>query len=241
MTRAIRRGFRTRHFVRDGTLVVDLGARRSVLSSAVQRGGFARARYILNHEVPENPGPGDPSSSRWNDPTRHLSKVASGLGLGHACVGLMTAVALRQLVTVREERRGLWVEGFVTVGVTNAVRAGEPVADRRSASPASDPGTINIVLVTNARLTATAMVGAVQVMTESKTAALLRHGVPSWTGRPGATGTGTDATVIACGTSPLLRYSGTHTEIGGMIARVVDRAVTRGLRRSRRWTRRKNR
>jgi len=55
------------------------------------------------------------------------------------------------------------------------------------------PGTINLILVTNARLSVSAMVGMVQVATEAKTAALFDADVKSWTGRSGATGTGTDA------------------------------------------------
>ena len=57
----------------------------------------------------------------------------------------------------------------MTVGVTNAVRAGEP----RTLPAKNRAGTINIILITNAALTVSAMVTAVQVITESKTAVLL--------------------------------------------------------------------
>jgi adenosylcobinamide amidohydrolase len=142
----------------------------------------------------------------------------------------MTAVLLDRLVVCREQEKDLWVEGFVTVGVTNAVRAGEPtdLAGRRWV--AQGAGTINIILITNAALAVSAMVTAVQVATEGKTAALLEAGVPSWTGRPGATGTGTDTVVIVGGDGPSIRYSGTHTTIGELIGRLVGRAVANGLR-----------
>ena len=39
----------------------------------------------------------------------------------------MTAVLMEDVVTVREAHGRIWVEGFVTVGTSNAVRAGEPV------------------------------------------------------------------------------------------------------------------
>ena len=113
------------------------------------------------------------------------------------CVGLMTAVPMTQLVVHREARDGLWIEGFATVGVTNAVRAGEPVV--RLHSQEATAGTINLILVTNGCLAVPAMVGAVQVATESKTGVLRDQAVPSWTGLPGATGTGTDAVVVASG------------------------------------------
>ena len=77
-------------------------------------------------------------------------------------------------------------------------RAGGEPATPETASPTAEihPGTINVILVTNARLSAAAMVGMVQVATEAKTAVLLRAKVKSWTGRSGATGTGTDAVVV---------------------------------------------
>jgi len=228
-------GMRTRYWIEDKTLIIDLGRQRPILSSAPRGGGFTRARFILNHQVLANPKGlhlGN-ASARWGDPARDLGKLAGRLGLELQCVGLMTAVALRHLVAVREVRGDLWVEGFLTVGVTNAVRAGEPVARHRARQ---SPGTINIILVTNARLTASAMVGVIQVATEAKAGALLAAGVPSSSGQGIATGTGTDAVVVACGESPQRhRYSGTHTEIGSMIARVVLRGLARGLQKSKRW------
>lgn len=228
----------TRFRVRSQTLIIDLGQPRRILSSAVRGGGLALARHILNHQVPANPAVTQPPavSRSWRDPSRYLGRVALTVGAEPACVALMTAVDLRQLVVLREESDRLWVEGFFTVGITNAVRAGEPPVPAGDGNRRLVPGTINIILVTNARLTIPAMVGAVQVVTESKTAVLLSENVPSWTGLPGATGTGTDAVVVACGQGPSLRYSGTHTLMGAMIGRLVRCGVTEGLRRSSRWT-----
>jgi iron complex transport system ATP-binding protein len=82
------------------------------------------------------------------------------------------------------------------------------------------------------------MVGAVQVVTESKTGVLRDHAVPSWTDQPGATGTGTDAVVIACrlrGEGPVQAHSGTHTMIGALIGEAVAECVTRGLAKAKQW------
>ena len=238
-----RSSIETRFLVDGRTLLIDLEKRLKVLSSASCRGGLVRARYILNHQVQANPvaAPAAPPTRRWTDPAKYLKQVAGALGVTGEAVALMTAVPMKQLVTLRETADNLWVEGFVTVGVTNAVRAGEPVRSAEGGRRAS-PGTINVILVTNARLADSAMVGAVQVMTESKAAVLLAAGVPSWTGRRGATGTGTDAVVVACGAGrdgPRLRYSGTHTKIGELIGRLVMRGVNEGLKRSERWSKRK--
>jgi adenosylcobinamide amidohydrolase len=225
--------------VRRKTLIIDLRGLRSVLSSAPKAGGITRARYILNHQVAAKPIGGDDHGmspgDRCADPARTLRKLAISLGIKDRFVGLMTAVSLADLVTAREADDQVWVEGFVTVGTSNAVRVGEPIAPGRLANNSSYPGTINLILVTNARLSASAMVGMVQVATEAKTAVLLHAKVKSWTGREGATGTGTDAVVVVSGDGPAHRYSGTHTILGELVGRVVGTAVTEGLARYMRW------
>lgn len=227
----------TRHWVACDTLIVDLSARMRVLSSAPRGGGLRTTRYILNHQVPPNP-PGAGVRENWEHPSRYLRRLAERLGVESDCVGLMTAVPMTQLVAHREERKGLWVEGFATVGVTNAVRAGEPVRRMQGEPSGATAGTINLILVTNGCLAVPAMVGAVQVATESKTGVLRDHAVPSWTGLAGATGTGTDAVVVASalrGNGPWHPYAGTHTEIGSMIGRVVAECLLQGLALSAQW------
>lgn len=219
------------------TLIVDLGGLRTVLSSAPRAGGVTRVRYILNHQVAANSiAKGDrEKNARCADPARTLSQLALSLGIRDPFVGLMTAVSLADLVTVREAHDELWVEGFVTVGTSNAVRAGEPVVLGQRMDSQTQAGTINLILVTNARLSISAMVGMVQVATEAKTAVLLRAKVKSWTGRSGATGTGTDAVVVVSGNGSRQRYSGTHTVLGELVGRAIETAVTDGLARYLHW------
>lgn len=235
MTRVAPDRFSTRHWVAGDTLIIDLGARMRVLSSAPRGGGLRTARYILNHQVPSHP-PGSHRDGTYEHPSRYLRRLAENLGVESDCVGLMTAVPMTQLVVHREARDGLWIEGFATVGVTNAVRAGEPVV--RLHSEEATAGTINLILVTNGCLAVPAMVGAVQVATESKTGVLRDQAVPSWTGLPGATGTGTDAVVVASarrGQGRWQPYAGTHTEIGSMIGRVVAECLLQGLSLAAEW------
>ena len=161
-------GVRTHHRVIDQTLVITLGGRRRVLSSAPQGGGFTTASFILNHQVKATAN----LHERFPDPARYLRTLAAQFQIGTDTVGLMTAVPMTQLVTARADSRGLWVECFATVGVTNAVRAGEwpiPLDDQRGIPGA---GTMNLILITNGSLSCSAMVGAVQVATEAKTAVL---------------------------------------------------------------------
>ena len=234
-----RRAMQTAFQIKRQTLIVDLGGVRSVLSSAPRAGGVTRARYILNHQVAAKPigkdDHGRGTGTRNADPARALSRLAISLGIRENFVGLMTAVLMEDVVTVREAHGQIWVEGFVTVGTSNAVRAGEPVILNQSNDRGTYPGTINLILVTNVGLSVSAMVGMVQVATEAKTAVLLHAKVKSWTGRSGATGTGTDAVVVVSGEGPLQRYSGTHTILGELVGRVIGQAVTEGLGRYMRW------
>ncbi len=219
------------------TLVIDLGGRRRVLSSAPQGGGLTLASWVLNHQVEANPIATGNHSKPFTDPAHFLRKVAFRLGIRASTIGLMTAVPMTQLVMARAASDGLWVECFATVGVTNAVRAGEwppqSYGGRRG-----QPGTINLILITNGSLSHAAMVGVVQVATESKTSILRDHAVPSCSDGRAATGTGTDAVVIACplrGQGPAQVYSGTHTIIGALVGRVVAECMTRGLAKAEAW------
>lgn len=230
-------GFRTGARIAKDTLILDLGTRMRVLSSAPRGGGLRTTRYILNHQVPANPVR-PAARTTWEHPARYLKRIAGELGVNADCVGLMTAVPMKQVVTCRKEADGIWVECFATVGVTNAVRAGETPASEEGNSHVHRAGTINLMVVTNACLAVPALVCAVQVVTESKTGVLRDHAIPSWTGRPGATGTGTDAVVVACalrGNGLRSDYAGTHTLIGSLIGRVVAECLAQGLARATEW------
>lgn len=233
MNTRTRKGIHTPYQVIERTLVIRLGGRKRVLSSASHGGGLSFASHILNHQIEAN----GHIMGRYPTPARYLRILASRLGFSGETVGLMTAVPMTQLVTARATAQALWVECFATVGVTNAVRAGEwPLGWAQSRS--NRPGTINLVLITNANLSIAAMVSAVQVVTEAKTGALRDHGVKSRGNQSLATGTGTDVVVIACasrGQGPPQQYSGTHTIIGALIGRAVARCVSRGLAKAEQW------
>lgn len=226
----------TRYEVVDHTLVIHLGSRKRVLSSAPHGGGVGFASHILNHQVEAD----GHNMGRYPSPARSLRILASSLKLRADTIGLMTAVPMTQLVTARVTAAGLWVECCATVGVTNAVRAGEWSLGSAQPEGGDKPGTINLIVNTNANLSIAAMVGAVQVVTEAKTGTLQDHGVKTRENQSFATGTGTDVVVIACasrGQGPPQQYSGTHTIIGALIGSAVARCVSRGLVKAERWRR----
>jgi len=230
-------GWVTSFFVKEQTLVVSFPENRKVLSSAVCGGGLQQAKHILNHQVRSDAQSSDRDQvKKLEDPSRFLGRLSKRLGIIPPIVGLMTAVDLKDLVLYRQEFQGLWVEGFFTVGVSNAVTAGDPVFDFPCPGFHGQPGTINIILVTNVHMRTSAMVGAIGVATESKSAVLYDQEVKSLSGHKLATGTGTDAIAFVSGLRlPSLRYSGTHTKFGQLVGQVVTNGVAEGLNKFRTW------
>jgi len=208
-------------------LHVSFPSPRPVLSSAVLNGGMAKADHILNLRVDKNrdglQGPFEPSEVT-------LENYSGKMGWKGRTVGMMTAAGMESFRKVRREEQGVTVTALVTVGVSNAKRAGDPAEcrDLSAATPAA--GTINIIILTNALISPAAMVEAVQMVTEAKTAVLQNLKVPNPETGILATGTGTDAVAIASGPGPVrIHYCGKHMLFGEMLASTVIEAITSSL------------
>jgi len=186
-----------------------------ILSSAIIGGGFSRKRHILNTYVDKNFN--SPNPKNW------LRSLATRMDIRESFIGLMTAVKLSKARIAFLESDGLGVGALVTAGVRNASAAGiTPVFS-------SKPGTINIILLLNARLTRAAMLNAVITATETKTAVLMEKKVLTAEGDL-ATGTSTDTiTIAATNNGTLQAYAGSVTTIGWLIARVVRESLQQSL------------
>jgi adenosylcobinamide amidohydrolase len=110
---------------------------------------------------------------------------------------------------------------LTTVGLSN----GERVGSRRSVRDAA--GTINTLVRISRPLTDGALVEAISIVAEARTAAILESRPPQ--DRPAVTGTGTDCIVVAspCGAEPE-RWAGLHTAVGEAIGAAVYRATRAG-------------
>lgn len=142
-----------------------------------------------------------------------------------------TAADMDNLAVVTKQFPPFTVTALVTAGAkSNALRAG--VDEGTNIEPSDPPaGTINIIVLTNARLTDGALARAVVTITEAKTAALEDLKVPSsYTKGVQATGTGTDSVIVVSGNNgPKVTYSGGHSRIGDLIAKAVHQAVLEAL------------
>jgi adenosylcobinamide hydrolase len=185
------------------------------LSSAIVGGGTREVCTILNRHVDK--------SYAHSDPAGELVAYARARGIERAFVGLMTAVQLIDARAVTQREGDLVVVAVVTAGVSNATAPGvSPPYTQR-------PGTINVILLADAHLTPAAMVNAVITIPEVKTALLGERQVQTPEGDL-ATGTSTDAVVIACtGRGEPTPYAGPATPIGWLIGRCVRQALQEAL------------
>ncbi len=185
------------------------------LSSAVVGGGFERTRTILNRRVPLD--------YDCSHPVQDLQQFMAEQELPEPCVGLLTGVPMHgtRIVSVRQGE--ITVASVITAGVSNAVISGlTPPA-------VFVPGTINTVVLIDAHLVPSAMVNAVITATEAKTSVLQAYNVRTKEGNM-ATGTSTDALVIACtGRGEALPYAGPATEVGYLIGKSVRQCLFQAL------------
>jgi len=187
----------------------------TVLSSSFFGGGFQRVRHIVNANVAED---------YCSDvPADDLRAIASRCGVTDPFVGLLTAVPLRKARVVFSDVGDLRVGALVTAGIGNATSAGiSPPCE-------SKPGTINIILLLDAKLTRSAMVNAIITATEAKCAVLNEMKVRTPDGGL-ATGTSTDTVTVAMtGLGSAQPYAGPATVLGWLIAKTVRQAIQESL------------
>ena len=196
---------------------VSFDSERPVLASTVLGGGFGLARHILNLRV---------SGKEHNEsPASTLKKYCAKKNWSGKCVGMMTAASMKSFRKCAIRVQQLEVVVMLTSGLTNARRAGDPADYRRI--PA---GTINIIFLTNARLTPAAMVETIMTITEAKCAVLSELKIKSTLTGKIATGTGTDAIAVVSGYgSTEVSYAGKHVLFGEITAKAVMQALKESL------------
>ncbi|NCU21408.1 adenosylcobinamide amidohydrolase [Candidatus Falkowbacteria bacterium] len=194
-------------------LLADLGRPRRVLSFAPHRPGFATADRIVWREVRNADLPPELDVETWF--SAELAQNAHS-----AAVAMLTSRDIGRYQVARTKVAGICVGCVATVGLGNAERIGS-----RRTTPRTGHGTINIAVLAETGLTDTAMLEAMTIVAEARTAAVIEAGL-MLPGGP-ATGTGTDCIALAadvgCG-----GYAGLHTALGEAIGRAVHAAVTAG-------------
>ncbi|MBE9917082.1 adenosylcobinamide amidohydrolase [Paenibacillus donghaensis] len=214
----------------DRHLLLQLPTMIETMGSAVHGGGMTRLRRIANIYVDRFYDCSDPVRDviDWLREWRYPIDTTAGL---------LTAVQLQHASVQEEKNEEAAVFCCVTAGTSNAARAGS----ERTTFPSYRPGTVNIMLMIDAKLSQAAMVNAVMTAVEAKAAALADLDVRDAENGLVATGTTSDAIILGVSqsaASPVeLVYSGTATHLGGMIGRTVYGAVKEALQTA--WAERK--
>ncbi len=140
---------------------------------------------------------------------------------------LFTGANMDNLAVATKEYKSLKVVVIATAGVeSNAMRMSKDVGSY------FEPGTINMIILSNAKLTKRAMTRAIITATEAKTAALNDLDIRSSYNplKYQATGTGTDNIIVVQGDGEMvLHNAGGHSKLGELIARAVYDAVTEAI------------
>lgn len=138
---------------------------------------------------------------------------------------LYTGARMDNLSVQKTQYKDMIVYALVTAGVSsNAIRAGV------DEGCFYEPGTINVIILTNMRLTPRAQTRAIICVTEAKSAALQDLDVRStYSPRYQATGTGTDQVLVVEGRGKVVESAGGHTKLGELIANAVFSGVKESI------------
>ncbi|MFD1395825.1 adenosylcobinamide amidohydrolase [Kroppenstedtia eburnea] len=199
----------------------------AVLSSAPVGGGRGCWRKLVNRHVDKDYRESDPvgETRRW--------LVENGYDPEQTPT-LLTAARVEDASVIKVGDPLVQVAAIVTAGVGNAARMGFPGP---VFTDCPDQGTINIILVVDGELTEAAMVNTVITVTEAKAAALQELDVKDGEGRS-ATGTTTDAVMIASTQRKrgkyVHAYAGAASPLGQAVGQAVREAVREAVLRERR-------
>lgn len=196
-------------------LEFDLGAPCRVISWALNRPGFVTTDKIVWREVRNADLPRDLDVHAWFAQTLEARGVADA-------VAFLTSRDVGCHHHGVAHIDGITAEAVATVGLSNAERIGTRL-DRSG----KDWGTINVALRLDAPLGQAALIEAMSIAVQARTAAVMDVGHMLPTGL--STGTGTDCVAIAAPPGDA-SYAGLHTAVGEATGRAVYDAVLAGAR-----------
>lgn len=187
-----------------------------MVSWSLNRPGFVIADRVAWLEVQNEELIGVVNPEKW------FAERLESEGLDDA-VGLITARNVARYEGASVAIGGIRADCLITLGLNNGEAVGQRVD---AAHHPLNAGTINILASVSVPLTDAALLEMSSIVTQARTAALLRFGYK----RPGmqevVTGTGTDCIVVAAPTAgEPLPYAGMHTAIGEAVGSAVMQAT----------------
>lgn len=220
---------------RNKSLVIRLKKPMTILSTL--DGWRQDIKFIGNHYFP--PASWGLGHSEGLDGLKKRTFAALGLPEESTAM-LFTGADMDNLAIAPAQFKKMKVTALVTAGVKgNAVRMGKDLGGfyeldtLGESEKGKKPGTINIILLTNTKLSKRAMTRALISAVEAKSAALQDLDIRSTASSAlhSATGTGTDNILIVQGNGPQVDATGGHTKMGELIAKAVHAGVQEAIAR----------
>jgi adenosylcobinamide amidohydrolase len=218
--------------LKDNVLAVISDIELSTVSSAIYNGGFKKTKAILNVQTPEELS----DRKLHENPQKFIIDSAKKLGLSENFVGMITAAAVDKFALASKK------DGDLTVTVTatavdpegntcsHAETAGETITVEEM------PGTINIMVIIDGNPTESCLVNTVLTATEAKTAALWELDIRSRYSGDVATGTITDAIIVAKTNrgAPIV-YGGPASKLGQLVGYCTRKAVKEAVMKANKY------
>lgn len=194
------------------------------LSNAVINGGRVTSNAIINHHVSLD--------FEYTNLKEVLEPIKNKFKLSDSTIGLFTAVEMKEAVLINEKVDDVDYTIILTAGLTNVI---SPIIEGSdliipNENFTNKPGTINIILLINGRLTEHAAVNLFITITEAKTLLLNLLEIRTNDGKL-VTGTSTD-TIVICFTckGQLIEWSGYATKFGQSIGRTIFNLLKKALK-----------
>jgi len=209
--------------LKENVLAVLSNAPLNTVSSAFHNGGgVKKTKAILNIEIPKSYS----DRSLHNDPEAFIMESSKKFGLRESFVGMITAAAVENFSLVSKSDGELAVSVIVTAAdregntCNHAESAGETIEIQES------EGTINIIVIIDGNPTENCLAGTLITVTEAKMAALGELDIRSRYSGDQATGTVTDAIVVAETSrgAPIV-YGGPASPLGQLVGYCTRKAV----------------
>ena len=186
------------------------------VSSAFHNGGCKQTSVIVNAQVTKEYG----DSNLHDDPEDFIQKTYPKLGLTQEYVGMVTFAGVADFSKVSRGNGGVAVTVVATAGCTHSESSGEEIRLQPIA------GTINIIVLIDGNPTESCLTSCIITATEAKTAALRELDVRSLYSGTEATGTITDAMVVAkTSRGAEIIYSGPASPLGQLVGACTRQAV----------------
>jgi len=197
----------------------------NTLSSAILNGGFKEVKHIVNLNVPKK-------LCSTEKPDITLNNYCHQQDWQGITAGMMTAASMKSMRIKQVKVENVDIIVVLTTGLSNPRRAGDYAEYRHLSSICLEHDTINIILISTATFTPTAMVEAIMIITEAKAAALQKANIKSPISNDIATGTGTDSIIVASQKTAeiSIEFCGKHTLIGELIGQLVIEAITDSIK-----------